>query len=100
MRQHPEELVCVLRGFFQITQVPSLRQVLCDLGESNQAPPGVIQGGYYDPRPEKLPIFPDPPAFILGAAGSARESEFLPWLSRFQFLCNIKSGEVLAEDLF
>src|SRR6185295_4768052 len=100
MCQHPEELVYMLRGFFQITQMPSFRQVLCDLGESNQAAPGVIQSGYHNPRPEKLTIFPDAPAFILCAAGSARESEFLPWLSRLQILCNIKAGEVLAEDFF
>src|SRR3954468_6346050 len=99
MCKHPEKLVNVLGGLFHVAQMAAFRQVLRDLGESNQTLFDVIQRSYYHPRPEMFAVFSHAPAFVLCPAGSAREGKFLPGLACFQVPGGIKAGEMLAENL-
>src|SRR5438093_1339293 len=59
----------------------------------------VLQGGYYNARPEARTVFPDAPAFVFEAAFLRRHPELVLGLFRLLLALGVEDGEMLSQDL-
>jgi hypothetical protein len=77
----------------------SFREIPRDLGEAEELPGLISNGGDDDIRPESRSVLAKPPAFVLESAYACGNLQFAMRLARPDILVRIEDGEVFANDL-